>query len=463
MDRVPVLTRQHRVWLGVLAALLFFDMADLNSFALVAPAIRDHWNLTLGDVGFITSASFLGMFAGSIVGGRIADRMGRKRVIAGAVAIYSAFSLASAFAVGIVDLSIYRVLVGFGLQAMTVVLLTYISEMYPKQFRGRIQALVLACGLLGIPAMAVFARFVVPRDPSGWKWVFVLGAAGIVVAVIALRVLPESVRWTAANRPSADAEALVTRIEEDARRRTGTELPPVEPRPALVSGSPRELLRQPLLKRISVLSTYMIIVTSAGYGFNAWLPTLLVENGFSTAQSLSFTSTIAIAACPGALLATLFIDRIERRTSLLLINVAFGLLLLTFAFATDYTVLLVSGILLILVIYAGNACTYTYLPEVFPTRLRALGAGIGNGAGRVATFASTFVIAWALASLGSETVFLCLGVAAFAAAAVIGLLGERTRNRSLETISETIATARPVPAAGPAMLDAAPGIEKQDG
>ncbi|WP_093170925.1 MFS transporter [Sinosporangium album] len=451
MDRIPVLTRQHRVWLGVLAALLFFDMADLNSFALVAPAIRDQWDLTLGEVGLITSASFLGMFFGSIVGGRVADRLGRKPVIIGSVAIYSAFSLASAFATGIVDLSIYRVMVGFGVQAMTVVLLTYISEMYPKQIRGRIQALVLAVGLLGIPVMAGFASFAVPRDPSGWKWVFVLGAAGVVAALIALRVLPESVRWAAANGRSADAEALVTRLEEDARRRTGEELPPVEPRAVLVSGSPRELLRQPLLKRLLVLSTYMVIATSTGYGFNAWLPTLLVENGYSTAQSLSFTSTIAIAACPGALLATLFIDRIERRTSLMLINASFGVLLLVFAFVTDYTVLLIAGILLILVTYAGTACTYTYLPEVFPTRLRALGAGIGNGAGRIATVVTMFVIAWALTELGSETVFLVLGGAACVAALVIGLLGERTRNRSLETISETVAG-----------VDGAPNVEMRD-
>ncbi|MBN9109393.1 MAG: MFS transporter [Pseudonocardia sp.] len=448
IDRIPVLTRRHRRWLVLLGALFFFDMADLNSFALVAPAIREQWGLSLEQIGFVTAASFLGMFVGSIVGGRVADRLGRKRVIIGAVVVYSAFSLASAFATGMVDLSVYRIMVGFGLQAMTVVLLTYVSEMYPKQSRGRIQALILALGLLGIPLMAVFARVVVPTSPSGWKWVFVVGAGGIVVALIAARSLPESVRWSGANRPEDPrAEAIVVELEEDARRRVGGELAEPEPRPVVATGSPREFLQPPLRRRLVVLATYMIIVTSAGYGFNAWLPTLMVENGFTTAQSLSFVSTIAIAACPGALLATLFIDRIERRTSLMLINVAFGLLLMAFAFATSYTVLLVAGFLLFLAIYAGNACTYAYLPEVFPTRLRALGAGIGNGAGRIATFLSTFLIAWALSGLGSDTVFVILGVAAFVAAAVIGLFGERTRNRSLETISEEVPGATTSPSA----------------
>jgi putative MFS transporter len=437
MDRIPVMTRAHRGWLVVLALLLFFEYADLHSFALAAPAIREQWGLALEDVGIVTAASFFGMFFGAVLGGRLADRYGRKRVIVWAVAFYSILSLASAFAIGVVDLSIYRVLIGFGLQAMTVVVATYVAEMYPKRVRGRVLALGTAIGLLGVPAMAGFARLVVPSDPSAWRWVFVFGAGGLLVGVVALRILPESVRWTAAHRPDAAAEALVARLEEEARRRTGAELPPAVPMPVPASGSPRELIRPPLRRRMLVLVTYMIMVTVVGWGFNAWLPTLLVENGYSTAQSLTFASVISIAACPGALMATLFIDRIERRTALLLINTAIGVLLLTFALAADYAVVLVSGFLLVLMTYAGSACTHIYQPEIFPTRLRALGAGIGSGTGRLAVFGSSFVIAWALSGLGSQAVFLSLGALSFVGALVIGLGGERTRNRTLERISET--------------------------
>ncbi|GAA4548637.1 MFS transporter [Pseudonocardia xishanensis] len=438
LERIPILTRSHRGWIVVLGLLLFFDMGDLNTFAYAAPAIREEWGLTVGDIGFVTAMSFLGMFVGSIVGGRLADRFGRKRLIIAATVFYSLFSLASAFAVGVVDLAVYRVLTGVGLQAMTVVLLTYISEMYPKRSRGRIQALILAFSLLGIPMMAGFARWVIPHGEGAWRWIFVLGAVGLVVALVAVRALPESVRWTSANGAGDRSDRLVTRLEEEARRRTGAELPPVEQQPAPLPATPGEMFRPPFGKRVLVLSAYMIVAVSVFYGFNAWMPTLLVENGYTTAESLTFSSIIGIAACPGALLAMLFIDRVERRTALLVINFVVAGMLLTFAFVDSYGVLLVCGFLLVLIMQAGTACTYAYLPEIFPTRLRGLGAGIGNGAGRLATFASSFLIASLLAGLGSGTVFVALGCAGIVAGIVIGVFGERTRNRSLEVISEGV-------------------------
>ncbi|MGI5131091.1 MFS transporter [Pseudonocardia sp. CA-107938] len=438
LERIPVLTRSHRTWLVVLGLLLFFDFADLNTFAYAAPAIREEWGLSVGDVGLITAASFLGMFVGSVAGGRLADRFGRKRVMVAATLFYSLSSLASAVAVGVVDLAVYRVLTGVGLQAATVVLLTYISEMFPRRTRGRVQALVLAFSLLGIPAMAGFARWVVPHGDGSWRWIFVLGATGIVAAVVALRILPESVRWTAANGRGAESESLIARLEEETRRRTGADLPPVEPQPAPLPATPREVFRAPFGRRLVVLSGYLVLAVSMFYGFNAWLPTLLVENGFTTAQSLTFSSIVSIAACPGALLAMLFIDRIERRTAMLLVNIALAVLLVTFAVVDSYAVLLVCGFLIVLFMQAGVACTYAYLPEIFPTRLRAFGAGIGNGAGRLATFASTFLIASLLTGLGSSTVFAGLAAAAILAGLVIGLFGERTRNRSLEVISEDV-------------------------
>ncbi|MGC4998449.1 MFS transporter [Streptomyces sp. DT195] len=446
MERVPVLTRSHRTWMVLLGLLLFFDQSDINAFAFAAPAIREDWGLSVAEIGLITAASFLGMFAGSIAGGRIADRYGRKRLIIGATVFYSLFSLASAFAVSVADLALYRFLTGVGLQAMTVVLLTYISEMYPRRLRGRVQALILAFSVLGIPAAAGLARWVTPHGPDAWRWIFVAGAGGIVIALIALRTLPESVRWNAASGRGAASEAVVTRVEEQARAAIGGDLPPMEPLPAPVPTSPRELLRPPLRKRLVVVSTYMALGTTVFYGFNAWMPTLLVENGFTTGQSLRFSSTVALAACPGALLATLFIDRVERRTAIMLINLVNAALLLVFALVDSYPVLVAAGLLMVLTSQAGVACVYTYLPETFPTRLRALGAGIGNGAGRLAVFASSFLIAVVLSRLGDTAVFVCLVGAAVLAALVMGMFGERTRGRSLESLADG-ASATPVPRA----------------
>lgn len=453
LNRIPVMTRTHRTWAAVLGGLLLVDMADLNTFAFAAPAIRADWGLDVADVGTITAASFLGMFVGSIMGGRIADRIGRKRVIAGATAFFSVFSLLSAFAVGIVDLAVYRVLTGFGLQALTVVVLTYVSEMFPRLHRGRSQTWIVAFSLLGIPAMAWFARWVVPTGPSAWRWIFVLGSVGVLLLIVVGRALPESVRWLEANGRRAEGLAVVERIEREARAATGAELPAIVPEPAVETGKAADLVRGGYLKRTIVLSLTMMLALSGFYGFNSWIPTLLHEHGFSTAQALTYSSILSLAAFPGALLALLFIDKVERRTAVLVIYAVVAALLLVFGFTGSNGILLASGLLITMLLQTVTACMYTYLPEIFPTNLRALGAGIGNGTGRLATFGTTFLVAALLTWLGFTAVFLYLSAVILLAGLTIGIFGERTRGRSLEEITrvgpQSDATVEPEPRASP--------------
>lgn len=441
LNRIPVMTRTHRRWAAILAALLLLDMADLNTFAFAAPAIRADWNLSIGEIGAITSASFLGMFAGSLIGGHIADRIGRKKVILAATAFFSAFSLLSAFAVGLVDLAIYRVLTGFGLQAMTVVVLTYVAEMFPRLHRGRSQTWIVTLSLLGIPAMAWFTRWVVPFGPSAWRWIFVLGSVGLVVLVIVQRHLPESVRWLEANGRRKDGLAVVERIEREARAKTGTELPPTVAEPVVETGRVADLFRGGYLKRTIVLILTMMLALSGFYGFNAWMPTMFDEHGFTVAQSATYSAILSLAVFPGALAALLFIDKVERRTAVLVIYAAVSALLLVFGFAGSTGLLLASGILITMLLQTSVPCMYTYLPEIFPTNLRALGAGIGNGTGRLATFGSMFLIAAMLASFGFTTVTFYLAAVVLLAGLTIGTFGERTRGRSLEQIAATAVTA----------------------
>lgn len=453
LNRIPVMTRTHKAWAALLAALLLVDMADLNTFAFAAPAIRADWGLDVAGVGTITAASFLGMFVGSIAGGRIADRIGRKKVIIGATAFFSLFSLLSASAIGTVDLAIYRILTGFGLQAMTVVVLTYVSEMFPRLHRGRAQTWIVAFSLLGIPAMAWFARWVVPTSASGWRWIFVLGAAGVLLLIAVGRSLPESVRWLEANGRRDDGLAVVERIEAQARAATGTELPAVVAEPAVETGRAVDLVRGGYLKRTIVLSLTMMLALSGFYGFNSWVPTLLNEHGFSPADALTYSSILSLAAFPGALLALLFIDKVERRTAVLVVYAVVAALCLVFGFTGSNGVLLASGLLITMLLQTVTACMYTYLPEIFPTNLRALGAGIGNGAGRLATFGTMFLVAAMLTWLGFTAVFLYLAAVILLAGLVIGIFGERTRGRSLEAIAMgrpvVDATAEPEPRPSP--------------
>ncbi|MEU2004875.1 MFS transporter [Rhodococcus sp. NPDC019627] len=438
LNRIPVLTTRHKVWSAVLAGLLIFEMADLNAFAYVAPTLRQQWGLSVDAVALISASAFLGMSLGAVIGGILADRFGRKRLLVWGTVFYSGLSILSATSSGPVQLAAYRFFIGAGLYAVTVAALTYVAEMFPRNHRGKVQSLLLAVALLGIPLMSWLSRWVVPMSANGWRWVFVAGGSGLVVAVVASRLLPESVRWLEQHSGAVqtnDGEDIVADIERRSVHITGTDLPVPVNAPAAPVGTASDLVRSGYLKRAVVMSVTLAFATSAFYGYNSWMPVLLTEHGFSTDSSLTYTSILAVAACPGALLAFLFIERVERRTAIMAIYLLTAILLVVFGTTESDLIFALSGVAISLLLYCNTAMMYTYMPEIFPTQLRALGTGIPNSVGRLATVVCMFAVAAILSQMGFTSVFVFLAAAAALAALVIGVFGERTRGRTLEDIS----------------------------
>src|SRR5204862_2961195 len=99
-----------------------------------------------------------------------------------------------------------------GLSSMTVVAMTYISEMFPAKLRGRYQALILTIGLCGIPVTAYVARFIIPVAPWGWRAVFIWGSLAMAFPLLAER-LEESPRWFEQKGRQKEADASMARIE----------------------------------------------------------------------------------------------------------------------------------------------------------------------------------------------------------------------------------------------------------
>jgi hypothetical protein len=80
IDRLPN-SAMHRRIILILALAIFFDTVDLNSFASAAPALIHNWGMTINQIAYITSASFIGMFFGATIGGWLSDRIGRKSAL----------------------------------------------------------------------------------------------------------------------------------------------------------------------------------------------------------------------------------------------------------------------------------------------------------------------------------------------------------------------------------------------
>jgi putative MFS transporter len=451
IDRIGRATRSQRRWGVLLAGTFLFELADLNTFGLVAPTVQAQWHLSLSAVGWVTSLAFLGMFVGSFVGGRLSDRYGRKWTLIGMTAFFSVFSLLSATAGNVTSLGAYRILTGAGLTGMTVIALTYVSEMYPAAVRGRYLSWIFGAGLLGLPAISWFARWVVPMGANGWRLVFIVGALGLVLAAAMVAALPESVRWLAQRGDTARAEVLVLRLEREAMEEGDGTLPDVvvnAPRPV---GRVRDLLGGAYRMRTIV---YVLTVTFAllgFYGYQALLPTLLVEHGFDTVKSLTYTSIVQVGAIPGALLAYPIVDRWQRKYLIGVLYVTIAALAVVYGYADGSAMILTSGFLIAMLLQTASVAMYAYGPEIFPTELRGLGSGAGNGIGRLATFGGANLLPQLYITWGYASVFVYVAAVLVVAAGLMAFLGEQTSGRSLEKLGEP--HAEPAADAG---LDVAP-------
>src|SRR5262249_40691091 len=218
----------------------------------------------------------LGMFLGALGLGLMADRLGRRRAFLLNLTIYSGFTLLGAFATSPSMLIATRFVAGIGIGAELPLVDAYLSELLPRQQRGRYTALAYTIGFVGVPAVGVLARLLVPRQPlgiDGWRWIFVAGSAGGAIIWWLRRQLPESPRWLESKGRFAEADAVVAHLE-------GTRTPlvvaerthhPVESAPVR-EHSVSALFSSRYVGRTAVLWIFQIFQSVGYYGFGTLVP-----------------------------------------------------------------------------------------------------------------------------------------------------------------------------------------------
>lgn len=250
LDRLPP-TRS--VWkLVVLLSLgFFFELYDLLYSGYVAPGLVKSGILsatthglfgTTGVASFI-AALFSGLFIGTIACGFLADRFGRRAIFTWSLLWYSAANVVMAFQDTAAGLNFWRFVVGLGLGVEMVTIGTYISELVPKQIRGRAFACEQAVGFVAVPVVAFLAYLLVPHAPfglDGWRWVVLIGAHGAIFVWWIRRGLPESPRWLAQQGRLDEADRVMRALEAKVEAEYGRPLPPpapAEPVPARGPGT----------------------------------------------------------------------------------------------------------------------------------------------------------------------------------------------------------------------------------
>jgi putative MFS transporter len=439
IDRLPS-SALHRRMMLIFALALFFDSCDINTFGSAAPALIHVWGMSIQQIAMITSASFIGMFFGATIGGALSDRFGRKPSLMAFVAISSLGSLATAFVPSPEYLFVARIITGFGISSGMVTVMTYISELFPAKSRGTWLSKAMVINLSAIPLTNFIARLVVPYGANGWRFVFVWGALGIVFLAIA-PMLPESPRWLARRGYHAKAEETLRWMEQLVSRQHGV-LPAPQPLAIRIeSRAPwTAMFGRTYLPRTLTLCAIWLLQTLGFYGFEAWVPTLLVHHGITLVNSLTYFTMINIGAPLGALIAVFVADRFERKHTIATVALVIAISGLLYGLSFEPVLIVGFGFLVGLLTQTFATLLYSYTPEQFPTDMRNGATGFAYGAGRLANVANAFVIAALYTNLGYIAVFCYIAGAWLLTAMITLAFGARTTGRNLETLNPSVAT-----------------------
>ncbi|WP_407527600.1 MFS transporter [Methylobacterium oryzisoli] len=458
LDRLPA---SRPIWrVVVLISLgLFFELYDLFLTGYVTPGLvkagilsakaaslsdaTSPWHfITLlfsGRASFI-AALFSGLFIGTLCCGFLADRFGRKAVFTYSLLWYSAANAIMAFQSTAFDVNLWRFIAGLGIGVEIVTIGSYITELVPKHMRGRASALSQAIGFLSVPVVAFLSYLLVPTAPlgfDGWRWVVLVGAGGALVIWWIRRSLPESPRWLASKGRIAEADAILRQLESKVRQETGRTLPAPEPVAVAAAETERfsDIWKPPYRRRTVMMLIFHVFQTVAYYGFANWVPSLLIKHGITVTTSLGYTSIIALAAPVGPLIGLFVADRYERRTVILAMAGIIVVAGLAFSQQTDMLGILIAGLTITL---AANTLSFTYhayQAELYPTRIRARAVGFVYSWSRFSAIFTAFILEYLLNHAGVTGVFLFTSTCMVITMVAVGVLGPRTKDVSLETLS----------------------------
>jgi putative MFS transporter len=391
LDRLPISSFHYRIfWL--VGAGMFFDGYDLYvAGGVLASAIQTQFSTPLQIPQFL-SLTFVGMTLGALITGFVGDKMGRRFTYQINLLIFGLASIAAAFAPTMGWLIFFRFVQGMGLGAEIVVGYSTLTEFVPPKTRGRWLAFMAFLVVAGFPATAILGYLIIPV--WGWRPMFIIAGIGSLIVWYLRKKLPESPRWLELKGRTAEAEALMTAIEKEAA--TAGALPAPAKTAAVAQVTASDMLKPPLLQRMIVGSWVLITINTLIFGFVIFLPRFFLGQGLTITNSLGYTLVLSIASLVGCAVGAWSSDAIGRRWSIIgasVVTIVFGYIYARFNAASDPTIVLSVGFVLIVAIYVQTAILFgVYTPELFPTEIRLRANGICNTLGRAATVASPFVV-----------------------------------------------------------------------
>jgi MFS family permease len=346
--------------------------------------------------GTLIALTLLGWGIGGLIGGVLADYLGRKRTMMLAILAYSVMTGLSAFAWDWVSFAVLRFLVGLAIGSEWVTGASIVSELWPDKVRGRGVGL-MQCGLgIGFFLASFAWLFVGAMGPSSWRYMFLIGVLPALMTLWVRRSIPESERWERVNDQRQAA------LE---RKRSGTSLGAQDE--ALARFTVADLFVEPEIRRRVILAFMMSLATTfAFWGISAWIPpyigTVAAKEGLSNQAWQSYAGMALNGAAVFGYAGFGFLADAYGRKPVTIFYVVASLfsVALLFLWAQDLTFMLIGAGLCGIFVSGQYTWMAAWLPELFPTRMRATAAGFVFNMPRLIAWTGPLISGWLITEAG---------------------------------------------------------------
>ena len=417
---------------------------DMGIIAAALIFVRDSFSLSTQMQEMVVSIVLVGAMLGAIIGGGVADRIGRRATLLWGGGLFILGSILAPLSPNVFTLIVARALLGLAIGFTSVTAPVYVSELAPPQSRGRLISLYQFALTLGI-ALADLVGYWLAGEQA-WRWMFGIGALPAVLFLMLVLTLPESPRWLFAQNRFSEAQSVLVTYADEA----GTKLLLEDIEAALQTKVDRRwrslwspAARGALLIAVgfTVLQQVTGINTIIYYG-----PQIFALAGITSNKSAIFaTLIVAVTNVLATIIALVLVDRLGRKPLLYMGvgGMTASLFLLSYAFHNQVTfgpsLGMVATICLVVYIacfaFSMGPIAWILVSEVFPLQIRARGvaaATIGSGA-------SNFLVSLTFLSLikaaGNALTFAIYGVFCILTLLFVRFVVPETKGRELESIS----------------------------
>jgi MFS family permease len=462
MDRLPW-SRWHWLVVTALGITWVLDGLEVSIVAALGPVLTHTTtlHLTESEVGLAASAYLAGSVLGAVVFSYLTDRQGRKKWFMITLLLYLTATVLTAVSWNLWSFMLFRFLTGAGIGGEYAAINSAIDELIPARWRGQANLAINGSWWLGTAAGALLT--IVMLNPHlipehlGWRLCFGLGAVLGIGIVLIRRLIPESPRWLMTHRRVEEAEAVVSKIEDQISREERLSLLPmpegsmtVHPRSHATLGTVARQLLHAYPRRTAL---GIVLLTTQSFTYNAisfTYPFVLTKFYDVPAGNIGlYILPFALGNFLGPLVLGRYFDTVGRKPMISFTYSLAGCLLAVTgylfwqgAFTSVTQTLAWSAIFFFA--SAGASAAYLTVSEIFPLEIRAMAIAsffvVAQGVGTVAPW-----LYGKLIETSAQSVFYgyLLGAGMMLAGAIVELwLGVKAEGRSLESIAPPLSAER---------------------